>query len=72
MSWGVYNRRGVMVRLPHDGGAQERDLARRYRRDAEAMRFDWPRTAATLDRIAESFAMDAEREDQSADQRDWQ
>jgi transcriptional regulator with XRE-family HTH domain len=69
---GVYNYRGVTVRSPHDGGVQERDLADRYRRDAETMRFDWPRTAATLDRIAESFARDAEREDQSADQRDWQ
>ena len=68
---GVYNGRGVTVRLPHDGGEQERSLAERYRRDAEALRFDWPRTAATLDRIAQSFAMDAEREDQSADQRDW-
>lgn len=69
---GVYNHRGVTVRSPHDGGEQERGLAERYRRDAETLRFDWPRTAATLDRIAESFARDAEREDQSADQRDWQ
>jgi hypothetical protein len=38
---------------------------------AGTMRFDWPRTAATLDHIAESFAIDADREDDSADQRDW-
>ncbi len=69
---GVYNRRGATIRSPHDGGAQERSLARRYRGDADALRFDWPRTAATLDRIADSYAMDAQREDQSADQRDWQ
>jgi hypothetical protein len=69
---GVYNHRGVTVRSPHDGGEQERGLAERYLRDAETMRFDWPRTAATLDRISESFARDAEREDQSADRRDWQ
>jgi len=68
---GVYNHRGVTVRSPHDGGEQERGLAERYRRDAETLRFDWPRTAATLDRIADSFVRDAEREDQSADQRDW-
>jgi hypothetical protein len=68
---GVYNRRGVTVRSPHDGGEQERGLAEQYRRDAEALRFDWPRTAATLDRIAESYARDADHEDQSADQRDW-
>ena len=68
---GVYNRRGVTVRSPHDGGEQERGLAERFRRDAETLRFDWPRTAATLDRIAESYARDAAHEDQRADQRDW-
>jgi len=69
---GVYNRRGVTVRMPHDGGEQERNLAQRYRRDAEALRFDWPRTAAVLARIAENYERDAQREDQSAEQRDWQ
>jgi hypothetical protein len=68
---GIYNRRGVTVRSPNDGGEQERGLAQRYRRDADALRFDWPRTAATLDRIAESYEMDAQREDQHAEQRDW-
>jgi len=68
---GVYNRRGVTVRSPHDGGEQERGLAERYRRDADALRFDWPRTAATLDRIADSYEADARREDESAEQRDW-
>jgi hypothetical protein len=68
---GVYNRRGVTVRMPHDGGAQERDLAERYRRDAEALRFDWPRTAACLDRIATTYKVDADRQDMSAEQRDW-
>ena len=69
---GVYNRRGVTIRMPHDGGGQERSLAQRYRYDAEALRFDWPRTAAALDRIAENYEDDAQREDQSAEQRDWQ
>jgi transcriptional regulator with XRE-family HTH domain len=68
---GVYNRRGVTVRLPFDGGDQERGLAERYRRDAEALRFDWPRTAACLDRIAETYERDARSEDQGAEQRDW-
>jgi hypothetical protein len=68
---GVYNRRGVTVRMPHDGGGQERALAERYRRDAEALRFDWPRTAACLDRIATTYEVDANREDLSAEQRDW-
>ena len=68
---GVYNRRGVTVRMPHDGGEQERALASRYRQDAEALRFDWPRTAAALDRIATTYEVDATREDLSAEQRDW-
>ncbi len=68
---GVYNRRGVTVRMPQDGGRQERALAERYRRDAEALRFDWHRTAACLDRIAATYEVDATREDLSAEQRDW-
>ncbi|MFM0485051.1 hypothetical protein PQQ81_31325 [Paraburkholderia strydomiana] len=68
---GVYNRRGVTVRMPHDGGEQERALAQRYRRDAGELRFDWPRTAACLERIAETYERDANREDISTEQRDW-
>ena len=68
---GVYNRRGVTVRMPQDGGSQERALAERYRRDAEALRFEWHRTAACLDRIATTYEVDATREDLSAEQRDW-
>jgi hypothetical protein len=69
---GVYNRRGVTVRLPFDGGDQERDLASRFRRDAEALRFDeWDRTVACLERIAENYEQDARRMDQDAEQRDW-
>jgi len=68
---GVYNRRGVTVRMPRDGGEQERGLAASYRRDAEALRFDWPRTAACLDRIATTYEVDATREDLSVEQRDW-
>lgn len=69
---GVYNRRGVTVRLPFDGGDQERDLGSRFRRDAEALRFDeWDRTVACLERIAEAYEQDARRADQDAEQRDW-
>jgi hypothetical protein len=71
LEFGVYNRRGVTVRMPHDGGGQERALAERYRRDAEALRFDWPRTAACLDRIATTYEVDANGEDLSAEQGDW-
>ncbi|MHB1666478.1 hypothetical protein [Thiomonas sp.] len=68
---GVYNRRGVTVRMPHDGGKLERDLAATYHAHAEALRFDWPRTAACLDRIAETYESEAAREDLTAQQREW-
>ncbi|WP_179166300.1 helix-turn-helix domain-containing protein [Azospirillum agricola] len=68
---GVYNRRGVTVRSPRDGGTQERALAQTYRADSRALALDWPRTAAILERIAESYERDAEREDQWAEQGDW-
>ena len=68
---GVFNGRGVTVRNPFDGGDQERGLADRYRRDAEALRIDWMRTARCLDRIADSYRADAQREDEGAEQRDW-
>lgn len=68
---GVFNRRGVTTRMPQDGGEQERVLANRYRADAEALRFDWPRTSASLERIAAGYDHDAKREDDSAQQRDW-
>jgi hypothetical protein len=68
---GLYNRRGVTVRLPTDGGQQERDLATLYRADALACAFAWQRTQAVLERIAEGYERDAAREDQGAEQRDW-
>lgn len=68
---GLFNRRGVTVRLPTDGGEQERALAEQYREDAAASAFTWPRTRALLERIAESYERDAQWEDQHAEQRDW-
>jgi hypothetical protein len=68
---GLYNRRGVTVRLPTDGGQQERELAALYRADALACAFTWQRTQAVLERIAEGYERDAAREDQFAEQRDW-
>ncbi|WP_231138544.1 XRE family transcriptional regulator [Cupriavidus metallidurans] len=68
---GVYNRRGVTVRMPHDGGILERNAAMKLRRDAIALRFEYPRTAACLERIAEMYEFDATRQDISAEQRDW-
>jgi len=68
---GLYNRRGVTVRLPTDGGEQERALAAQYHADALACALTWPRTQAVLERIAEGYEHDATHEDQGAEQRDW-
>ncbi len=68
---GLYNRRGVTVRLPTDGGEQERALTAQYRADALACAFTWERTKAVLERIAGSYERDAAREDEGAEQRDW-
>ena len=68
---GVYNRRGVTVRSPFDGGDQERILAESYRRDAEALNFDWIRASGCLKRLSESYERDARRHDQDAEQKDW-
>lgn len=68
---GLYNRRGVTTRMPNDGGGLERAEAARYRADAKASALLWPRTRALLERIAAGYEAEAEREDQSAEQRDW-
>lgn len=68
---GLYNRRGMTTRLPTEGGVQERDLAERYRTYSKATALEWPRTSATLDRIARSYEEDARRHDEDAERQDW-
>ena len=63
----VYNSRGVTSRGLLDGGQQERALAATYRRYASSIEIAWPRTAAMLRRIAQSYQHDAERNDADAD-----
>jgi hypothetical protein len=60
---GIYNSRGATSRGLTDGGAQERDLADRYKKMSEAVKLHWPRTAAMLRSIADSYTRDAERHD---------
>ncbi|MDZ7617485.1 MAG: hypothetical protein U1E05_10800, partial [Patescibacteria group bacterium] len=63
---GVLNLRGVTMKSPFDGGDLERREATKYRRWAEQCDLDWPRTAASLRNVAESYASDARREDARA------
>jgi hypothetical protein len=68
---GVKNKRGTTTRGVTDGGEQERDLAKQYRDHADAVRFEWPRTAAVLGRIAESYDAEAKAHDDDAERYQW-
>jgi len=63
----VFNRRGTTVRAPDEGGSQEMDLVREYRSEAERFADGWPRTAALLRRLADSYEQDARREEERAE-----
>jgi hypothetical protein len=67
---GVVNKRGVVSRSLTEGGAQERRLAETYRGYADALNDGWPRTAAILRRISETYASWARREDVEAELRE--
>ena len=60
---GKFNSRGVVQKNPAEGGEQERQLAKRYKKDAEAVCDRWPRTAAMLRRLAVTYGSYARQED---------
>ncbi len=60
---GIYNKRGLVSKSMREGGAQERALAEKYRKFADACKIEWPRTAAALRRVALGYEEDARRED---------
>jgi transcriptional regulator with XRE-family HTH domain len=68
---GVIEKRGPTWRAVNDGGDQERGEAAKYRRFAEAMRLDWPRTSALLERIGDYYESEGRREDEDVRRRDW-
>ncbi|MBN9495236.1 MAG: HigA family addiction module antidote protein [Alphaproteobacteria bacterium] len=62
---GIYNLRGVVVR--GEGGAQERELAAKYRGWGEALRYTHPHLSSSLlMAIAKTYEKEAEREDADA------
>jgi hypothetical protein len=63
---GIYNKRGMFSKTMREGGAQERALAEKYREFADASGIEWPKTAATLRRIADEYEEFARREDAQA------
>ena len=63
---GVHNGRGVTSRAIGEGGAQERELATKYRRWAEQRAFDYPYVGSILESIAADYDRQATREDDEA------
>lgn len=60
------NKRGVYSKAIHEGGAQERALAERYRNWADEAA-DFPRTSILLSSVADTWTAYAERADLSAE-----
>ncbi|MHB8637984.1 MAG: hypothetical protein ACYC96_16110 [Fimbriimonadaceae bacterium] len=63
---GVLNSRGVTTRHMGEGGDQERTLAASYDSDAEKAKVKWPRTAAALRVLRDSYLDQAKQEDSRA------
>lgn len=64
---GVHNSRGAHWR--GEGGAQERELAGRYRNWAQQLAFEYPYVGSVLERIAASYDREAEWHDSEANVR---
>lgn len=67
---GVYNKRGVVMKDPREGGAQERQLAGKFESFAAAVSDKWPRTAALLRQIEARYRAEAKQEDQEVELRE--
>jgi hypothetical protein len=63
----VYNSRGPTSRGLLDGGAQERELVKKYGDLATQIRDGWPRTAAILSSLARGYEREARRNDEEAE-----
>lgn len=61
-----HNMRGVWIAGPYEGGAQERELADAFRHSADALRPEWPHTAAMLMSLADDYDRQADEQDQRA------
>jgi hypothetical protein len=69
MEIAVRNDRGVTVRGIVMGGEQERQIKKHYLAQVEAVKLQWPRTAAMLRRLAYSYESDAQIYDREAELR---
>ena len=64
---GTFNKRGVTSRLPDEGGAQEHNLADKYRSYAKDLRMSYPNLASALDKISDVYEQEGRREDLETD-----
>ena len=58
---GVFNERGPYSKSLTEGGEKERMYAEKYRAWADASKIDWPKTAASLRRVADDYGEQARR-----------
>ena len=63
---GTNNVRGVVARQIGEGGAQERELAAKYRDWAQQIAYEYPHAGSVLERISEGYEGDAEQQDTHA------
>jgi hypothetical protein len=64
--FGALNSRGMTTRASYEGGAQERELSRRYHADADAT-VSWPRTSRLLRALGDRYEAEARQEDSRAE-----
>jgi transcriptional regulator with XRE-family HTH domain len=66
---GIRNKRDAYWKAPDEGGSQERAIAKQYFEWADALKIEWPKTSASLHRVAEQYEAEARREDAEAESR---
>jgi transcriptional regulator with XRE-family HTH domain len=65
----IMNKRDVCWKAPDEGGAQERGFAKQFFDWADALRIEWPKTAASLRRVGERYEGFGRWEDAEAESR---
>ena len=63
----IVNSQGATCRALDAGGDQERQLAADYHRQADQLKYQWPRTASILTGVARSYEYYARWEDEDAE-----
>ena len=66
---GILNKRGAHNKVLEEGGNPERTLATRFEDWADICKIEWPKTATSLHRVAETYLTQARREDAACELR---